>query len=86
MSEAQIVRCANCGALNRATAGTLGDEGNSSPDRTNSRFLLTSRETHGVCNNSSAQEDRPAAPPTIIPPQKRITPEPIADSLTVPRD
>jgi DNA-binding NarL/FixJ family response regulator len=69
MSEAQEIRCATCGTLNRVPAGKLA-------------LSADLRESHGVYKNSSAKEYRSDAPISIIPPQKRIDPELIVDSLT----
>lgn len=82
MSEAQIIRCAHCGALNRAKAGKVAQgrrpvsEGHQQP------LSADLRNSDGLCNRSSAHDDRSAAQLTITPPQKRINPELIVDSLT----
>jgi DNA-binding NarL/FixJ family response regulator len=82
MSEAQVIRCANCGALNRAPAGKLAQGLRPVSGRYEQPLSADLRESDSVFNNSSAKQDRSAAPLTIIPPQKRTDPELIVDSLT----
>ena len=53
--------------------------------RANSRSLLTSGRVMACAIIALPKEDRLAAPLTIIPPQKRIDPELIVDSLTTAR-